>query len=69
MSSIRLWRARKRHDHIDAVLFNVGPVWELRLTLNRRELWRDRFDDPERARRAADDRLHDLQRAGWNSHW
>ena len=66
---VRLWRARKRHDHIDAVLIEGSSTWELRLMLNRRLLLQDRFDNAEAARDVAADRLHELQRAGWNSHW
>jgi hypothetical protein len=65
----RLWRARKQHDSLDALLRPDGSGWELRYVLNRRLLLRHSFDSDADARAAAEVRLKELQRAGWNVHW
>ena len=33
----RIWRVRRRHDHIDALLRPYGTAWELRYTRNHDE--------------------------------
>ena len=65
----RLWRVRKRHDHIDALLQGTGDGWQLQFGRNDRPLVALRFDTQEEAQREADKRLRDLQRAGWTAHW
>ena len=65
----RLWRARRRHDHIDAVLSPAGTGWELRFLRNGRLLLSWRFPAADAARAEADARLRSLQRAGWTVHW
>lgn len=65
----RVWRARKRHDQIDAVLVREGARCELRFLLNRRLLLSLPCMSDAEARAAADARLRELQRAGWNPHW
>jgi len=66
---MRLWRARKRHDAIDARLEVRADDVRVTLLLNQRRLWRAEFETEDAARAAADARLKDLQRAGWNVHW
>ena len=65
----RLWRARRRHDHIDAVLRQDGRVWQLQYLHNDRSLLTWPYPDEESARAEAALRLRALQRAGWNVHW
>jgi hypothetical protein len=65
----RLWRVRRRHHHIDAVLRPSGPRWELQYFRNDRLLVTRRYEQPDLARADATARLNELQRAGWNTHW
>ena len=66
---MRLWRARKRHDAIDAILEVRDDDVRVTLLLNQRRLWRAEFETEEAAKAAANAKLKDLQRAGWNVHW
>jgi hypothetical protein len=65
----RLWRARRRHHYIDALLrdSDAGSVLEFRR--NGRSLVTWRFATREAASAEAMTRLRDLERAGWNTHW
>lgn len=65
----RLWRARRRHDHVDAVLQRDGATWRLQFLRNDRLLLTMNYPDRETARADARGRLKDLQRAGWTVHW
>jgi len=65
----RIWRIRRRHDHIDALLRPRGGAWDLRFTRNDRVLITQEFRNRDAAIAAADTRLRELQRAGWNTHW
>jgi hypothetical protein len=65
----RLWRVRRRHAHIDALLRARGGAWDLRFTRNDRVLMTQEFADRAAAYAAAETRLRELQRAGWNTHW
>ena len=65
----RLWRVRKRHDYIDALLQETADGWQLEFGRNDRPLVVWRFETQSEAQREADKRLRDLQRAGWTSHW
>lgn len=65
----RLWRVRRRHAHIDALLRSRDRRWDLRFTRNDRVLLTQEFGDREEACAAAETRLRELQRAGWNVHW
>jgi hypothetical protein len=66
---LRLWRARRRHDRIDATLRRAGQAWDLRFAWNDRPLIIRRYAREENARAAAAERLRDLERAGWVPHW
>ena len=65
----RLWRLRRRHVHIDALLRARDGAWDLRFTRNERVLLTQEFPDRESACAAAEARLRELQRAGWTTHW
>ena len=66
---LRLWRARRRHDHIDAVLRRDGRDWLLQFLHNDRSLLTWPYPDEASARAEAAARLRALQRAGWTVHW
>jgi hypothetical protein len=65
----RLWRVRKRHDHIDAVLQETDDGWQLQFGRNDRSILVWRFGTQVEAQREAERRLRELQRAGWTEHW
>ena len=65
----RLWRARRRHDHLDAVLRPEGSQWRLQYYRNDRLLLTWNYPDRDTARAEARRRLRELQRAGWTVHW
>jgi hypothetical protein len=66
---LRLWRARRRHDHIDAVLTTETGGWSVEYYRNDRPLVSREFAGEDSAREDAAARLKDLQRAGWVVHW
>jgi hypothetical protein len=65
----RLWRVRRRHDHIDATLHSTRAGWTLRFFRNDRLLLAWRFSSESAARADAVARRRELERAGWVSHW
>ncbi len=65
----RLWRARRRHDAIEAHVVSDAGTWLLSFRFNDRRMLTWRFPTREQACADAERRLRDLQRAGWNSHW
>jgi hypothetical protein len=66
---MRLWRVRRRHDHIDAVLSQEASAWTLEYLRNDTPFLAWRYPDRPSAVADADERLKDLLRAGWTSHW
>ena len=67
--SDRLWRVRKRHDHVDAVLRATTRGWRLQFARNDRALIVWEFEHERDARDEAERKLKELQRVGWNLHW
>ena len=65
----RLWRLRRRHDHLDASLQAAGERWDLTFALNDRRLLTTSFSSREDAVGDAETRRKELVRAGWNLHW
>jgi hypothetical protein len=65
----RLWRLRRRHDHLDASLEAAGERWDLTFALNDRTLLTTSFSSREAAVGDAETRRKELVRAGWNLHW
>jgi hypothetical protein len=65
----RLWRARRRHHHIDALLRQADAEWHLMFQYDDRPMVTWSFADRDAASDEAARRLRDLQRAGWNLHW
>ena len=68
-SVLRLWRVRKRHQHLDALLSSIGGDWIIEFRRDDRPLLTWTFPTEADARAQADLRLRDLQRAGWTTHW
>jgi hypothetical protein len=68
-NGLRLWRARRRHDHIDAVLRRSDNAWVLEFSRNDRLMVTRRFARQASARAEARTRLNELMRAGWIDHW
>lgn len=66
---IRLWRVRRRRDHIDALLNAGGAGWDLQFLRNDRRLVVWHYETREAASAEAHARLRELERAGWTSHW
>ena len=66
---LRLWRARRRHHHIDAVLGTSTAGWAVGYFHDDRPLVTHEFSSEDSARDDAAGRLKDLQRAGWVVHW
>jgi len=66
---MRLWRVRRRHDHIDAVLSEHDARWQLEFLRNERSFLAWRYEHREAAVAEAGARLQELLRAGWTSHW
>jgi hypothetical protein len=65
----RLWRVRRRHHHIDAVVRETAAGCELAFYFGDRRLLTRDFPDRPSANKEADAHLRDLQRAGWGTHW
>ena len=66
---LRLWRARRRHAHIDAMLRRRADGWEVSYSRDDRPLMTRLFESEEEARGDATARFRELQRAGWIDHW
>ena len=65
----RLWRVRRRGQLIDAILAKTGDGWRVTFTRNSRPLFESAFETREQATSAAEERLRELERAGWTEHW
>jgi hypothetical protein len=65
----RLWRLRRRVDHLDASLRQSADGWELTFALNDRRLMTSVFASRVLAEADADTRRMELVRAGWTLHW
>jgi hypothetical protein len=67
----RVWRVRKNHTWIDAQIRNCPPSTdvEIRFFYDGALVLARRWPSREAALDHASDRLLDLQRAGWNTHW
>ena len=67
--STRLWRARRRHDHLDAMLAERVGRWVLQFILNDRVIVSWPFAGRDDGTAEAAKRLQELQRAGWTVLW
>ena len=68
-SGRRLWRVRKRHDHIDATLAPTAGRWELAYAHNDKPMVVWRYTEQHEAQTDAEARRRQLERAGWTNHW
>jgi len=66
---IRLWRARRRHVHIDAILDRGSHPCVLTFFRQDRPLASIEFANERSARSAARAKLRELEVAGWTDHW
>ena len=66
---IRLWRARRRHLHIDAMLEPSRHSCTLIFLRNDRPLAALDYPNERAARSAGRARLRQLEMAGWVEHW
>lgn len=64
-----LWRARRRHAHVDAVLAETPEAWTVQYLRNDKPLVTMEFTDERTARHHARTKLRELQLAGWMEHW
>jgi hypothetical protein len=67
--AMRVWRLRRRTDHIDASIRQVGDTWELTYAMNERPLVTSSFSTRREADTEASARKRELQRVGWTLHW
>ena len=68
-SSHRIWRLRKLHQSIDAVLINVGELVELHFLLNGELMYARRELARLSALQEAAEKRAELEREGWMPHW
>jgi hypothetical protein len=67
--TVRLWRARRRHDRIDAILKRSGRSWAVEFVRNDRPMLTRLCASRASARACAHAHLAELLRAGWTDHW
>lgn len=65
----RLWRVRRRQRSIDAILRPSGSGFVLEFVMNGKPLAARRWPTRTQAETAALERRHELERAGWTTHW
>ena len=65
----RLWRLRKRQQTIDAILRNRAGALALEYTMNGRRLTVRPYTSRAKAIATATEKLKELERAGWATHW
>jgi hypothetical protein len=68
-SPARVWRVRKRHDHIDAVIGSTRDGYEAAFYWNDRLLIALPFADRPAAEREVEARRRALHEVGWTVHW
>ena len=70
-SAERLWRLRKDHRSIEAIVRarTDSDGVDLKIHYNGEATYRRRWPTFELAAKDADARLHDFQRQGWSTHW
>jgi hypothetical protein len=67
----RVWRVRKNHTWIDAQIreYPPSPEVEIQFSYDGVPVVSRRWPSREAALACAADRLSELQRAGWVTHW
>jgi hypothetical protein len=65
----RIWRLRKLHQHVDAVVQIGDAGVELRFFYNGELAYRRCWMTRDQAMRAAREKRAELEREGWTAHW
>jgi hypothetical protein len=68
-SGERVWRLRKLHQQVDAVLTENKAGTELRFFYNGELAYRRRWETAVEARKEAAAKRAELERDGWTAHW
>jgi len=69
MTTERVWRVRKNHTSIDAILTDRDGGVEIQYFFGGEPVVSQRWPTRQLALTDAAARLRDLQRAGWTTHW
>jgi hypothetical protein len=69
MTSQRIWRLRKLHQSVDAVMHPIDDEIELRFLFNGELSFAQRWATRELALAAAAEKRAELEREGWSFHW
>jgi hypothetical protein len=65
----RLWRVRKRQQSVDAVVREAEGEVTLEFVMNGRRITARKWPSRAQAVKAAAEKLRELERAGWATHW
>jgi hypothetical protein len=65
----RLWRVRKRQQSVDAVVRESEGEVTLEFVMNGRRVTARKWPSRAQAIKAATEKLRELERAGWATHW
>jgi hypothetical protein len=65
----RVWRLRKLHQQVDAVIRDDEAGTELRFFYNNELAYRRRWETADEARQEAAAKRAELERDGWTAHW
>ena len=65
----RLWRVRKRQQSVDAVVREADGEVTLEFVMNGRRITARKWPSRAQAVKAASEKLRELERAGWATHW
>jgi hypothetical protein len=65
----RIWRLRKLHQSVDAIMYPIDGEIELRFLFNGELSYTQRCPTREQAVETAAAKRAELERDGWNFHW
>jgi hypothetical protein len=65
----RVWRLRKLHQHVDAVLQHDAAGVDLGYFYNGKLAYTRRLTTRDQAMREAHEKRAELEREGWTAHW
>ena len=65
----KLWRVRKRQQTIDAIVREGAGDVTLEFVMNGRRITARKWPSLAHAVKAATEKLKELERAGWATHW
>ena len=69
MAVTRLWRVRKRQQSVDAVVRELDGDVTLEFVMNVKRVTARKWPSRAQAVKAATEKLKELERAGWATHW